>query len=83
MDRGAWEATVHGVAKSWTQLSDFTFTSLSRSTLNGPPICSLSLFAACPVQVTDLASLLLPELFEAFASSLLYQDLAQYLPQSS
>ena len=22
MDRGAWEATVHGVAKSWTQLSD-------------------------------------------------------------
>ena len=26
MDGGAWEATVHGVAKSWTQLSDFTFT---------------------------------------------------------
>ena len=24
MDRGAWEATVHGVAKSRTQLSDFT-----------------------------------------------------------
>ena len=22
MDRGAWGATVHGVAKSWTQLSD-------------------------------------------------------------
>ena len=22
MDRGAWFATVHGVAKSWTQLSD-------------------------------------------------------------
>ena len=21
MDRGAWQATVHGVAKSWTQLS--------------------------------------------------------------
>ena len=21
-DRGAWKATVHGVAKSWTQLSD-------------------------------------------------------------
>ena len=21
MDRGAWRATVHGVAKSWTQLS--------------------------------------------------------------
>ena len=22
MDRGAWQSTVHGVAKSWTQLSD-------------------------------------------------------------
>ena len=22
MDRGVWQATVHGVAKSWTQLSD-------------------------------------------------------------
>ena len=26
MDRGAWRAAVHGVAKSWTRLSDFTFT---------------------------------------------------------
>ena len=26
MDRGAWWATVHGVAKSQAQLSDFTFT---------------------------------------------------------
>ena len=25
MDGGAWKATVHGVAKSWTRLSDFTF----------------------------------------------------------
>ena len=25
MDGGAWWATVHGVTKSWTQLSDFTF----------------------------------------------------------
>ena len=23
MDRGAWQATVHGVTKSWTQLSNF------------------------------------------------------------
>ena len=28
MDGGAWWATVHRVAKSWTRLSDFTFTSL-------------------------------------------------------
>ena len=25
-DGGAWWAAVHGVAKSWTRLSDFTFT---------------------------------------------------------
>ena len=28
MDREAWQATVHGVAKSRTRLSDFTFTDL-------------------------------------------------------
>ena len=26
MGGGAWKAAVHGVAKSWTLLSDFTFT---------------------------------------------------------
>ena len=25
MDRGAWRSTVHGVTKSWTRLSNFTF----------------------------------------------------------
>ena len=25
MDREAWRAAVHGVAKSWTRLSNFTF----------------------------------------------------------
>ena len=29
MDRGPWQATVHGVPKSRTQLSDFTFFSLT------------------------------------------------------
>jgi len=29
MDRGSWQATVHGVAKSQTRLSDFTFTFFS------------------------------------------------------
>ena len=28
MDRGAWRTTVHGVAKSWTQLSDYTTTTM-------------------------------------------------------
>ena len=26
MDRGAWKAAVHGLARSQTRLSDFTFT---------------------------------------------------------
>ena len=26
MDRKAWHAVVHGVARSWTRLSDFIFT---------------------------------------------------------
>ena len=26
MDRKAWRVAIHGVAKSWTRLSDFTFT---------------------------------------------------------
>ena len=29
MDREAWRAVIHGVAKSWTRLSDFHFTSHS------------------------------------------------------
>ena len=35
MDRGAWWATVHGVAKSQTRLSDFTFTFTSLYSLEG------------------------------------------------
>ena len=31
MDRRAWKATVYGVAKSRTQLSDFTFTFLFKN----------------------------------------------------
>ena len=27
-DRGAWQVTVHGVAKSWTQLSAFTIVTI-------------------------------------------------------
>ena len=37
MDRGAWQASVHGVANSWTQLRDFHFTHYSKS---GPQISS-------------------------------------------
>ena len=34
MDRGAWWATVHGVPKSRTRLSDFTFLDVSKSQLS-------------------------------------------------
>ena len=33
MDRGAWQATVHGVTKSQTQLSDFHFLIVLKYTL--------------------------------------------------
>ena len=35
MDTGAWQATVHGVAKSQARLSDFHFTSLHDLTKSG------------------------------------------------
>ena len=37
MDRGDWRATVHGVTKSRTRLSDFHFTSLLVQTVNNLP----------------------------------------------
>ena len=38
MDRGAWWATVHGVAKSQTRLSNFTFTFTNEK--DTPVFCS-------------------------------------------
>ena len=40
MDKGAWWATVHGVTKSWTRLSDFTLNTASIS-ISGHCICLL------------------------------------------
>ena len=34
MDGGAWQATVHGVTRSLTLLSDFTFTFSSLAKIN-------------------------------------------------
>ena len=36
MDRGAWQATHHGVAESLTRLGDFHFTSGSFQSLHEP-----------------------------------------------
>ena len=41
MDRGAWPAPVHGVAKSWTQLSDFSFS-------QGPDAVCVKSLQSCP-----------------------------------
>ena len=38
MDGGAWQATVHGVAKSQTQLSDFTLDGKEYA-CNGGDLC--------------------------------------------
>ena len=37
MDRGSWWGTVHGFLKSWTWLSDFTFTSVFNPIMKVPP----------------------------------------------
>ena len=42
MDGGAWWATVHGVTKCWTGLTDFTFTFYSTFTEPEPVILSVS-----------------------------------------
>ena len=43
MDRGAWSATVHRVAKSWTRLSDFTY--LFKSFTKFTPVLNLLFFS--------------------------------------
>ena len=49
MDRGAWQATAHGVAKSRTRLIDFTFTLT----------CLLKMFSESPSTPTLLISMFL------------------------
>ena len=46
-DRGAWWATIHGVAKSRTQLSDFTFTFLWED-VDCPQMCLTLLAKTIP-----------------------------------
>ena len=46
MDGGAWWATVHGVAKSWTRLSDL-WIDIDRNNLSSLPGSSVSKESAC------------------------------------
>ena len=45
MDRGAWQAKVHGVAKSWTQLHDWTGIVLKNTYMKRQPIEWEKIFA--------------------------------------
>ena len=77
MDRGAWYATVYGVTKSWTRLSDFTslhfFQSLQMYTFSShlnkteqqkqPLLHSMSPFQKCSKIRLSLFSLLRSSLF--------------------
>ena len=53
MDRGAWQATVHGITKSWTRLSDFHFTFIQR----GFPSGTNGKEPACNAEVRDTGSI--------------------------
>ena len=50
MDRGAWQATVHGVTKSWTQLSDFL--SLTHSHIHTHDFVHGSMYVVPQIQKT-------------------------------
>ena len=55
MDRGTWRAIVHGVAKSWTPVSDFHFTSnhsISKSYCYFHCISGIYYFFSIPMATT-------------------------------
>ena len=39
MDRGAWQATVHGIAKSWTWLKQLSMHAAATATAKSPQLC--------------------------------------------
>ena len=47
MDREAWRAAVHGVAKSWTQLSDWTELNILQTPLQKEEIDFLISISLC------------------------------------
>ena len=66
MDRGAWQATVHGVAKSQTQLSD-----RARHTSPSQALEFMSFHQGLDFDVTDLPGLSSPFLVFFFGGSTL------------
>ena len=62
MDGGAWQATVHGVTKSRTRLSDFTRLSSVLYNSFSPAVC----FTPGNVYMPMLLSLLVPRSYSSF-----------------
>ena len=54
MDRGAWWATLHRVAKSWTRLSDFTFWRSCRSSQTHSTLTSSAIVVGAQIWITLL-----------------------------
>ena len=52
MDREAWHATIRGVTKNWTRLSNWTELMINHEEQNFPVI-SVELWYGCPTTVTD------------------------------
>ena len=51
MDRGTWQATVHSIAKSWTQLSDYHF-----HTFRGLTRCRIETWNSSDLVITCVAT---------------------------
>ena len=72
-DRGPWNVAVHGVAKSWTWLSDWTTTTANHHPMHSP-CCHLGTLSEVSVNLRHLfpsASLLLGLLYIVRACALL------------
>ena len=83
MEREAWWATVHGVAKSWTRLSDFHTHKHLRLPINWPISCLFLLdFFASLTLLTTL--ILFPfSLWHYFWFSSLFTVCSKYSPSTS
>ena len=69
MDRGAWQATVHGVAKSRTQLSDFHFGLTTSKYVSSPHFSLLnSKFIFLTSYLTSLKHLKYVQIFLTFSN---------------
>ena len=59
MDREAWQAAIHGVAKSWTRLSDWTELNWTVYVTSRNTVSNYSILQACLSQIILIAALTL------------------------